>query len=175
MKHNPNPTRRTVAVDTLLWQFELNTSGETPVWQGETTALWTRKRNGVLTVYLGQIRGYQLQEAENVTQWMGRYTAPMERRLTSSYNGTRMWHRGAGIEREERLLRQAWHGELPVGFIGWWTPEHTEPAGGYSHIPTAADPRVAECGGLLLVGGAADGPERTCPVCAAKKEALATV
>ncbi|GAA0972575.1 hypothetical protein Q7689_00135 [Nocardiopsis tropica] len=180
MKRTTHRTSKSLAVKAQLnYQIQTRLKGGGSVWLTVATVLWTRERDGVRTVYLGELRGHQEQRANSATEWMGQYTQPMERRRSASYDGTRMWHRGAGLDSHEDILRR-FHatGELPDGFEGWWTPGASQPPGGYIHEPRVDDPTVALCGTtpLMLISDGptnADGTDRMCPVCVAKQAALA--
>lgn len=179
MKRTDRPTRKSMAVKAQLsYQIQTRLAGGGSVWKTVATVLWVRERDGVRTVLLGELIGHQEQRATSATEWMDQYTQPMERRRSASYDGTRMWHRGAGLDSHEDILEQAHRGELPNGFEGWWTPVPAAPRGGYIHEPRTDDPTVALCatGPLMLISDGptnADGSNRLCPVCVAKKAALA--
>ncbi|GAA1455214.1 hypothetical protein [Nocardiopsis tropica] len=181
MKRTDRPTRKSLAVRTRLsYQIQTRLAGGGSVWLTVAEVLWARERDGIRTVFLGELRGFQEQKANSAAEWMGQYTQPMERRRSASYDGTRMWHRGAGLDSHEDILEQAHRGELPGGFEGWWTPVPAAPRGGYIHEPRVDDPTVALCATnpLMLISDGptnADGTARLCPVCVAKKAALAAV
>lgn len=178
MKRTDRQTRRSMAVKTQLsYQIQTRLAGGGSVWKTVATVLWTRERDGIRTVYLGELIGHQEQKASSAAEWMGQYVQPMERHRSASYDGTRMWHRGAGLDSHERILEQAHCGELPVGFEGWWTPGASMPPGGYGHHQRVDDPTVALCGSNPLMLGVngpttTDGTTRMCPVCVAKQAAL---
>ncbi|MFE0270454.1 hypothetical protein ACFWZ7_24845 [Nocardiopsis alba] len=148
MKHRTTPTRRSLAV----------------------------VDDGNLTVYLGSLRGYQPQKATNVSEWMNNYIHPADILTEARYNGRQFWHRGCGLDRDERLLAEfhaAQGQELPKGFAGWWTPDHIAPRGrGYGHI-AGEDPHLTLCGMWtpLLGPPSTDGTsgQATCPVCEAAR------
>ncbi|MEE2054772.1 hypothetical protein [Nocardiopsis tropica] len=180
MKRTDRPTRKSMAVRTRLsYQIQTRLAGGGSAWLTVAEVLWARERDGVRTVFLGELRGFQEQKATSAAEWMDLYVQPMERRRSASYNGVRFWHRGAGLDSHEDILRR-FHatGELPAGFEGWWTPGASQPPGGYIHEPRVDDPTVALCATnpLMLISDGptnADGSDRMCPVCVTKKAVLA--
>lgn len=182
MKRTDRKLAPSMAVNTKhMWQDSTRLADGGYAYKGEATVLWTRKTQGVTTVFLGELIGFQDRKANSVPEWMGWFTQPMERRRSASYNGNRMWHRGAGLDSTEHILEQ-FHatGQLPAHFEGWWTPTASIPRGGYGHIFRPDDPHVGLCATYpLMVGlpGPVDGngDSRTCPACVAKNAEMAAV
>jgi len=180
MKRTDRQARRSMAVKTQLsYQIQTRLAGGGSVWKTVVEVLWTRKTKGITTVYLGQLIGHQDQKASSAAEWMGQYTQPMERRRFASYDGSKMRHRGAGLDSHEDILRR-FHatGELPDGFEGWWAPVPAAPRGGYIHEPRADDPTVALCATnpLMRISDGPtnpDGTDRMCPECETRRAALA--
>lgn len=177
MKHRTTATRTALAVlPQTFWQHQIHTPAGSTIWQGNVDALWARKRNGILTVYLGGLRGFQAQQAATVTEWMDRYTNAAELLIQDRYNGTKFRHRGRGSSQTQDLLAE-FHAsdgrELPKGFAGWWTSKQREPAGGYLHIASTDDPQKLRCGAWTpFSSGIVTGTEgkTPCPTCAAASE-----
>lgn len=182
MKRTDRHTTQSIAVNPKrMYQIETRLAAGGSVWKTVAEVLWTRENNGIRTAFLGELIGHQDWKAASATGWMDWYTQPMERLRSASYNGARHWSRGAGLDSDELILEQAWRGELPAHFEGWWTPGASRPPGGYGHHPRVDDPRVSLCGATPLMTGVKDGPTnpdgsvRMCPVCVAKKAELAAV
>jgi len=179
VKRTDRKLSTSMAVNTRIsYQIQTRLTGGGSAWKTVTTVLWTRKNKGVTTACIGELIGHQEQKATSAVEWMDQYAQPMERRRSASYDGTRFWHRGAGLDSHEDILKQAWRGELPASFDGWWTPVASTPPGGYIHHPRATDPLVALCASspLMRISDGPtnpDGTDRMCPTCETRKAELA--
>lgn len=182
MKHRAEATRRTFAIigDNCemhrLYQHRSTTTAGTTYWEGQARVLWSRRRDGVLRVYQGVLRGYQPERADSVGEWMNNYIHPVDVRIEDSFDGRQFRDNGyTDHSTANRLIE--FHDsdgrELPDNWIGWWTPAYVAPRGrGYGHI-AGDDPHLALCGVWVPLLGplAEDGTsgQATCPVCEAAR------